>query len=294
MAIIYLLINAFAYQGEVMLVRRYGKKYGAGGFLFNGVICLFAMIFFIISDTGGFYFPKGLWSYGIINAILYAAGFYFAFVAYRLGNYLLTHTIAGMSFIFPIFYGLFFLGETQNYMTYLALTCTFSSFFLSLYNRYRKEKSSAEKKAFSFTWLIATLITLVSNGMISIVAKMQQAKLGTDINNEYMIITLSGATLFLLILGFITERKDLHRTFIQGGAYGAAAGLLNGAKNAANLASIALLPLSLLTPLRTAIKTPLNILVACLIYKEKYTLLQYIAIGLGILAGILMQAAKYV
>lgn len=297
MAIIYLLINAFAYQGEVMLVRRYGKKYGAGGFLFNGVICLFAMIFFIVSDKGGFYFPKGLWVYGIINAVLYAAGFYYAFVAYRLGNYLITHTIAGMSFVFPIFYGLFFLGERQNYMTYLALTCTFTSFFLSLYNRYRKEKSkknATEKKTLSFAWLVATLITLVSNGFISIVAKMQQAKLGTGINNEYMIITLSGATLFLLVIGFVKERKDLRRTFIQGGAYGAAAGLLNGIKNGANLASIALLPLSLLTPLRTAIKTPLNILVGIFIYKEKYTPLQYVSIGLGILAGILMQAAKYV
>lgn len=294
MAILYLLINAFAYQGEVMLVRRYGKKYGAGGFLFNGVICLFAMIFFIVSDTGGFHFPKGLWVYGIINAVLYAAGFYYAFVAYRLGNYLITHTIAGMSFVFPIFYGLFFLGERQNYMTYLALTCTFTSFFLSLYSRSKKEKQNEEKKAFSFAWLVATLITLVSNGFISIVAKMQQAKLGTDINNEYMIITLSGATLFLLVIGFVKERKDLRRTFIQGGAYGAAAGLLNGIKNGANLASIGLLPLSLLTPLRTAIKTPLNILVGIFIYKEKYTPLQYVSIGLGILAGILMQASKYV
>ena len=294
MAILYLLINAFAYQGEVMLVRRYGKKHGAGGFLFNGVICLFAMIFFIVSDTGGFHFPKGLWVYGIINAVLYAAGFYYAFVAYRLGNYLITHTIAGMSFVFPIFYGLFFLGERQNYMTYLALTCTFTSFFLSLYSRSKKEKQNEEKKAFSFGWLVATLITLVSNGFISIVAKMQQAKLGTGINNEYMIITLSGATLFLLVIGFVKERKDLRRTFIQGGAYGAAAGLLNGIKHGANLASIGLLPLSLLTPLRTAIKTPLNILVGIFIYKEKYTPLQYVSIGLGILAGILMQASKYV
>lgn len=146
MAILYLLIHSFAYQGEVMLVRRYGKKYGAGGFLFNGVICLFAMIFFIVSDKGGFHFPKGLWVYGIINAILYAAGFYYAFVAYRLGNYLITHTIAGMSFVFPIFYGLFVLGETQNYMTYLALTCTFTSFFLSLYSRSRRKRRMKKRR----------------------------------------------------------------------------------------------------------------------------------------------------
>lgn len=291
MAVIYLLTNIFANQGEVMLVRRYGKKYGAGGFLFNGVICLFAMIFFIISDKGGFCFPRGLWVYGIINAILYASGFYFAFVAYRVGNYLITHTIAGMSFVFPICYGLFFLGETQNYMTYLALACTFASFFLMLYGRPKDKK---EDKNFSFGWLIATLITLISNGFISILAKMQQAKLGTDINNEYMIITLSGATLFLLAIGFITERKDLRRSFMQGGAYGAAAGLLNGLKNGANLAAIALIPLSVLTPLKMALNKPLNFLVSFFIYKERYSLLQYLSIGFGILSVVLMQVAKYV
>ena len=291
MAIIYLLTNVFANQGEVMLVRRYGKKYGAGGFLFNGVICLFAMIFFIMSDTGGFCFPKELWVYGIINAILYASGFYFAFVAYRVGNYLITHTIAGMSFVFPICYGLFFLGETQNYMTYLALACTFASFFLMLYGR---PKGKKEDKNFSFGWLIATLITLISNGFISILAKMQQAKLGTSLNNEYMIITLSGATLFLLAIGFITERKDLRRSFMQGGAYGAAAGLLNGLKNGANLAAIALIPLSVLTPLKMALNKPLNFLVSFFIYKERYSLLQYLSIGFGILSVVLMQVAKYV
>ena len=293
LAILYLLTNIFANQGEVMLVRRYGKKHGAGGFLFNGVICLFAMIFFIVSDTGGFHFPKGLWVYGIINAMLYAAGFYFAFVAYRVGNYLITHTIAGMSFVFPIIYGLFFLGETQNYMTYLALACTFASFFLMLYGR-PKDKEKNEDKNFSFGWLIATLITLISNGFISILAKMQQAKLGTDINNEYMIITLSGATVFLLLLGFVKEWKELKHTFLKGSAYGAAAGLLNGLKNGANLAAIALIPLSVLTPLKMALNKPLNFLVSFFIYKERYTTLQYLSIGFGILSVVLMQVAKYV
>ena len=294
MAFLYIMIFQLANQGEAMLVRHYGKKHGAGGFLFNGVICLFAMIFFIISDTGGLEFSKGLCGYGAINAVLYAAGFYFAYVAYKVGPYLLTHAITGLNFIFPVSYGLFFLGEPANYVTYIALGCTFVGFFLMVYGKSRDKSSKDDEKKLSFLWLIATLITLISNGFISILAKMQQAALGTQHNNEYMIITLSGATAFLLLLGFITEGKTMKQTFLTGGSYGMAAGLLNGAKNFANLAVLPLIPLSLLTPLKTAISKPLNLFVALFIYKEKYNLLQYLSIAFSILSVLLMQAAKYV
>ena len=292
MALLYILIFEFANQGEVMLVRRYGKKYGAGGFLFNGVICLFAMIFFLVTDTGGLYFAPGLWKYGAANAVLYGSGFYFAYLAYRVGPYLLTHTIIGLSFVFPIFYGLFFLNESANYMTYLALACTFVSFLLMVYGKPKKQ--SEEKKGFSFLWLLATLITLFSNGFISILSKMQQAAFQNQYTNEYMVITLSGATFFLLLLGLITERENLKQTFLKGGAYGMGAGLLNGAKNFANLAAMMLVPLTILTPVKMAIAKPLNFCVSFFVYKERYTMLQYLSIGFGILSVVFMQVAKYV
>ena len=291
MALLYILIFEFANQGEVMLVRRYGKKYGAGGFLFNGVICLFAMIFFLVTDTGGLYFAPRLWKYGAANAILYGSGFYFAYLAYRAGPYLLTHTITGLSFVFPIFYGLFFLNESANYMTYLALVCTFVSFFLMVYGKPKKKED--EKKGFSFLWLVATLITLFSNGFISILSKMQQAAFENQYTNEYMVITLSGATFFLLLLGFITEQKNL-KVLRKGGVYGMGAGLLNGAKNFANLAAMMIVPLTILTPVKMAIAKPLNFCVSFFIYKERYTMLQYLSIGFGILSVVLMQVAKYI
>ena len=109
-----------------------------------------------------------------------------------------------------------------------------------------------------------------------------------------MIITLSGATFFLLLLGFITERKNLKQTFVKGGAYGIGAGLLNGAKNFSNLAAMMLIPLTVLTPVRMALAKPLNLFVSLFIYKERYTLLQYLSIAFGILSVVLMQVAKYV
>ena len=60
MGYLLILINQAAHQVEGMLVRRYGKKHGAGGLFFNAIICLFAMFFFVLTDKGGFYFPKEL------------------------------------------------------------------------------------------------------------------------------------------------------------------------------------------------------------------------------------------
>lgn len=284
-----LLIYSTAHQGEVMLVRRYGKKHGAGGMLFNGVICLFAMISFILTDRDGFHFAPGLWIYGIANAVLYAAGFYFAYVAYASGNYFLTSTITSMQFIVPIVYGLVFLKEQSNALTYLSLAFSLGSVALMIYARWEKTEKSDNNKGISAKWLIATLITLFSNGFISIVAKMQQTAFDKLYSNEYMIITLAGASLSLFVMAVVLEKDSIKKTLRFGVTYGMGAGLLNGLKNAINLAIIALVPLSVLTPMKKGMGIVFTFLVSYFLYKERYTKLQYLSIVLSIIAIVLMQ-----
>ena len=40
--------SVFAHQAESMAIKRYGDKYGQGGMFFNGIICLFAVIFYLL------------------------------------------------------------------------------------------------------------------------------------------------------------------------------------------------------------------------------------------------------
>ena len=288
-AILYLLIYATAHQGEVMLVRRYGKKHGEGGMLFNGVICLFAMIFFLLTDSDGFHFVPDLWVYGIANAILYAAGFYYAYVAYGTGNYFLTQTITSMQFMIPIIYGLAFLREPANWLTYASLGFSLASVALMCYARWEKSDQSKAGGSVSAKWLIATLITLFSNGLISVLAKMQQTRFEKLHSNEYMVITLAGAFLSLLLMGVVIEKKSIKNTFKQGIVYGMGAGLLNGLKNALNLLLIAMVPLSVLTPVRKGVGIVFAFLVSFLLYKERYTKLHYLSILLSVIAIVLMQ-----
>lgn len=284
-----MLIYLSAHQGEVMLVRGYGKKHGAGGMLFNGVICLFAMVFFILTDRDGFHFLPGLWAYGIANAVLYAAGFYFAYVAYAVGNYFLTSTITSLSFMVPIIYGLVFLNEPANTLSYLSLVFSVGSVVLMFIARWQKTEKNEPGKGISAKWLIATLITLFSNGFISIVAKMQQTAFDKLHSNEYMIITLAGASVSLLIMAITLEKDSIRKTLQYGITYGMGAGLLNGLKNAINIALIALVPLSALTPVRKGGSMVFTFLVSYLIYKERYTKLQYLSILLSVIAIVLMQ-----
>ena len=86
MGVLYLLIHLAATQGEVVMVKEYGRKHGDGGMVFNGVICLFAMIFFVVSDSDGLLFVPGIWKYGIVNAVLHGAGFYFIYIAFWCGS----------------------------------------------------------------------------------------------------------------------------------------------------------------------------------------------------------------
>ena len=251
--VLFLMLFSAAHQGETMLVRRYGKKYGSGGMLFNGVICLFAMIFFILSDKDGLHFVPGIWGYGIANAVIYGAGFYFGYLAYKTGKYFITTTITSMQFVIPIIYGLVILREPANYLTYCALICSVVSVCLMCYGNRGKSASGDEDKGFSVKWLVFVLITLFSNGLISVLAKIQQTRFGGQHTNEYMVITLFGAFLTLGIMGLVLEGNTLRKTVLKGGLYGMAAGLLNGFKNAINLMLIMSVPLSVLTPLKKGV-----------------------------------------
>lgn len=289
MVVLYVLAHHLAHQGETMLVRRYGRKYGAGGMLFNGVICLFAMIFFLLSDLDGLHFVSGIWRYGLINAILYAAGFYFAYLAHSSGNYFLTQTICSMSFIIPIIYGLFFLHEAANVLTYIALVLSISSVLLMCYARGQKNEQKEKSGSTSAKWLISVLIVLFSNGLITVVSKMQQSRFDGLHSNEFMIITLTGASLFLFVMGAVLEGKGMLKTLRQGFLYGIGAGLLNGFKNALNLVLITLVPLSVLSPLNKGVSLLLGYVVSVFLYKEKYTKLYYLSMLLSVISIVLMQ-----
>lgn len=285
MGTLLILLAILIHQGEGMIVKHYGNKYGSGGMFFNAVICLFSMLFFILTDKNGFYFPPMLFAFGLVSCLMYAAGFGFMYLALQCGSYALTRLIASMSGIIAILYGIVFLEEPAGWLTYLAIGLVFLSVILMNY----RKKEQGEKKGFSLKWLIYVLITALSNGLIAVLTRMQQLYFNDACSNEFKILSLGGACIALVIIGLFTDKGRFRQTLRQGTLHGTLAGLLNGANNYLTMTVYLFIPISLATSLRTGLEILASFAVSVLIYRETFTRRQVISALIGIVALVLLQ-----
>lgn len=278
--VVFTLLNLF----ESVAVRTYAKRHGSGGMLMNAIIALFASLFFLVTDKDGFYAPPEMIPIAVINACLFGAGFYLTFLAYRIGPYGLTRLIASFSLLFTIFYGIFFLNEAPGITTYIGIVVIFAAMVLI---NYKKNADTEEKKA-SLRWFIYIMISTVANGFIGILTRMQQIRFNDTCSNEFQFISIFGSFLLLTILGLIIDRNKLSYILKHGTLYGLGAGICNGAKNFLTLVIYTLLPLSVISPMKTGLSMIATFAMALLFYKEKYSRNQMIGVALGTAAVILL------
>ena len=287
MGALLMIFDSVINQGEGMVVRHYGKRHGSGGMLFNAIICLFSILFFVITDRQGLYFSGTLVLYGLVSSLFFAIGFYAMYMALQLGSFIATKLISSFSGVISIVYGIFFLHEESNVITWLAIGMVFLSVFLM---RYKKSEPD-ERKKLSAGWLFWTLTSAVSNGLIAVISREQQLYFSHAYDNEFMIVSFGGAFAMLTVLGIIKERDTLKSTAKNGVLYGAVAGLLNGGKNWVNLLLYLYVPISVATPMKTGLGLLLSFLISLLIYKEKFSKRQLISVGIGAVALILFKVA---
>lgn len=270
-------------MGESIAVKAYARKYNSGGFIMNAIIALFACAFFVIKiliSGEGFNFLGDMIPYALVNSIFYFCGFYFAYVAFKIGPFGLTRLIASFSLLFPIFYGIFFLNEPTNVFTYVGIALIACAMVLMNY----KGKSATKEKqegTVSLKWFIFILVSTVSNGFISIMTKMQQVKFNDACSDEFQIISIGGSFISLAILGLIIDRNNLGYVLKNGTIYGAISGLFNGAKNFLILFVYALLPISIVSPIKAGLAIIGSFLLSIIMYKEKYSLMQKIGVACG-------------
>ncbi len=272
------------HQIETIFVKNYGKKYGKGGMFFNGIICLFAMIYFFVTDKNGLQFPKEIWGYGIVNSFMYATGFYAGYAAYKTGSFGITKLFTSFGIIISVLYGIIFLKEPTSPIMYIALVMIFLSLFLM---NYQKGEDSGKNKI-SVKWIIYIILIVVSNALITIIGRMQFGVFGDTYKNEFLIISLAGGAISLFILGAILERDSFKYTIKHGFLYGMGAGVCNGINNLLVLVTYNYLPISFMSPVRTGLGIVMGFLVSILLYKEKFTCRQMISAGIGIVAVVLM------
>ena len=278
--VLFTLINL----GESVIVRTYGRKHGSGGLILSAITSLFASVFFLVTDKGGFYAPTEMIWLAVINACLIGAGFYGTFAAYQNGPYGLTRLVSGFYLLFTIFYGIVFLKESTTVMTYIGIAMVLAAMVLI---NYKKSDEKAEKRG-SLKWLFWVLASTVANGFIGIITRYQQIRFEDACSNEFQFVSFFGGFVLLALIGLVVDRDKLGRVIKTGSLYGFGAGILNGAKNFLTLVIYLYLPLSIVSPLKMGLSLVGSFAVAFLMYKEKYTKKQLLGVAIGAAAIIIL------
>ena len=282
MAALLIIISGCTGLVEGILIKRYNQKHSKGGFLFTGLVSLFSMLFFLLTDTDGFRLCSGIIPYGIVSGFLFCTASLLTYVALGCGPFTVSMLILSYSGVFSIVYGLAFLDETASVFTYLGLFAMMVSLFLT---RGPKEKSG---KRASFRWLICITISVVGSGMFGVLMRMQQIAFDNAYTNEYMVITLGSSAAVLLAVGLIRDGRDAWYILRHGGAYAVVSGLSNGATNMMGLMINTMMPISLSSPIRAGVKIIFSFILSKLIFREELLIRQAVGVGVGALALVLL------
>ncbi len=282
MAIILMIINSIFGLGEGIFIKKYNSKHNVGGFIFTALVSLFSMLFFLITDKGGFNAPASLWGYAIIAGVLYCTASFLTYVALQCGSFALSNLILSYVLIFNIVYGLVFLKEEVSVLTYVGMALIMVSLYLT------RAKADKEAKKTTGKWLICIFLSFVGCGIFGVISRMQQIKYDNACTNEFMIISIGLSTIVLMIAGIAKDGKNLKYILRHGGLFAVGAGMSNGIKNMLTLVVNTLIPISVASPLGTGIKMGMSFIVSKLVFKEQFLKRQIVGVFIGTVAVVLM------
>lgn len=282
MGYLLILLKTLANMGEGVFIKKYNEKHSAGGMFFTGILSLFALIFFAISDRDGFDFRQEMIPYAVAFGLIYCISYLLTFVALICGSFTMSNLIISYSLLFPIIYGIIWLHDPISAFTCIGFVLLLISLFLV-----RGEKNNEENK-FSLKWLISIIITTVGNGLLAIIMKIQQVKFDNSCNNEFMIVALAVSSVVLLVGGIVKDRKDLKEIVRYGIPYAGSAGIANGVNNLLTLYINNLLPISIVSPTCAGVKIVMSFVTARTLFKEKYLKRQIVGVAIGTIALIFL------
>ena len=283
MAALLIFLSTASNLAESIFIKRYNARNSRGGMTFTAMISFFSMLFFLLSDQGGFYIPPALWWYAVAAGILYCSASFLTYVALQIGPYAVTMLILSYSVLFSIGYGLFFLDEKATAFTVIGLVLVLISLYLV-----RAEKRPDQKKNASLGWLICVGISAIGCGMFGVLQRMQQIRFANSCTNEFMVIALAVSTVLLLTVGLVRDRGEFVYVLRHGILWTAGAGVSNGLTNAMIVYLHTLMPISLSSPIRVVAKIILSCLLSVMVFRESFLKRQIIGVCLGGIALVLL------
>lgn len=271
-------------QFEGVFIKKYNEKHDKGGMIFTAIISLFSMIFFllmdVITDEKGLRFTAPILLYGLFAGIAFCLASFLTFIALGCGSFVLSRLILSYGVLITVAHGLF-LNEPITLWGWLGIALIIASLY------FVKGDNKEENVKISKKWIITIGLSVLFAGVFGILQREQQRQFNHQYDNEFMMITLGVSALSLMIAGIIKDGKDLKYILKNGGLYAMGAGFSNGGTNLLQLFAFTLLPMSLVAPMTSGASILISFVISKVIFKEKFSKLQYVGVMLGGIALVL-------
>ena len=284
MPVLWIVLGRLVHQLEGVFIKKYNAKHEKGGFIFTAIVSLFSMLFFlltdIVTDENGLRFSSDLIVYGVIGGVCFCAASFLTYLALGCGSFVLSRLILSYGILITIVHGLF-LGETISLLGWIGIALI----AVSLY--FVKGNNDGESVKITKKWILYITLSVVFAGVFGILQRQQQIVFEHAYDNEFMIISLAVSALCLFVGGIVKDGKDLKYIFKHGSLYAVGAGFSNGATNLLTLYVYTLVPMSFVAPTSAGVSIVVSFLISKLLFKEKFSKMQYLGVILGGVALIL-------
>ena len=276
---------------ESVMLKKSNKKTPNGGFLFMGMISLFAMLFaiamYVFTDAEKGDFTPEVIPYALIAGALYCASSFLTYIAVACGPFAITMLILSYSIVITCGYGIIFLNEPASILTIIGFIIIAVSLFL-VRGKDDEKKEGEEKPKISFKWIICTALSVVLSALYGIVIREQQIRFNDTVSSECMIICLGFSALILFVVGIVRSKKESLTILKSCAPYAVAAGAANGATNLLSIVLNTMMAISISSPTRSVVKTAITFAYSFFILKEKFLPRQVVGIVLGVIATVLL------
>lgn len=268
------ILNTLCASGQSVL----GKQYAANGgrsadFNLNKALAGSA-VFLIFGIMNGMRFHFYTLLFGACYGIFLCLSMYAGFKALAMGPMTLTSIIASFSLIIPFLFGVAVFGESVTPYNIAGLLLLLSAIVLL---NIKKEKN------FSAKWLFFALLTMLANGLCSLVQKYHQLYFTGRYTVEFSLYSFITVLVILSCFRLGSEHK------FKFGFSGLAAGAMNGIANYIVLYLAGSENATVLFPIVSIINIIAVWILGRLLFKEQLKPLQALGLIFGIVSVVLLK-----
>lgn len=271
------LVNVICSAGQSALGKQYAKRGGESlPFNINKAV-IGTILFLALGWINGFSWHVQTMLFGISYGVSLCISMHTGFKALAIGPMALTSIIASFSLIIPFLFGIILWNESLTLLKFIGIILLLFSIILI---------NIKKETGFSAKWLCYALVTLLTNGICSVIQKMHQIEFPALYRTEFMFWALLCVSIILLVT-HNTKRNGKEQ--FEFSLLGIVSGVANCCANYIILYLSATENASILFPIIAVANIIVVWIIGILFFKERLRFFQTIGLIIGVISVVLLK-----